>query len=50
MGSRETKKLSLGNAKSKAETIYYNDHIPQFKANVSSFKDLQLNTELYSLT
>lgn len=48
MGSKEKKNLSLGNKKSKAEIIYFNDHISHFKANVSSFKDLQLNTELYS--
>lgn len=48
MGSREKKNLSLGNVKSKAEIMCFNDHISQFKANVFSLKDLKFNTELYS--
>lgn len=47
MGCREKKNLSVGNVKSKAEIMYFNDHISQFKANVSSLKKLWLNTELY---
>lgn len=35
MGSREKKNLSLGNVKFKVEIMYFNDHISQFKANVS---------------
>lgn len=42
------KNLSLGNVKSKAEIMYFSDHTSQFNANVSSLKDLQFNTELYS--
>jgi len=47
MGSREKKNLSLGNVKSKAEIMYFNDHISLFKANVYSLKELWLNTECY---
>lgn len=47
MGSREKKNLSLRNVKSKAEIMYFNDHISPFKVNVSFLKKLQLNTERY---
>lgn len=47
MGSREKKTFSLGNLKSKAEILYFSDHISKFKANVSSLNMLLLNAELY---